>query len=338
MSLLSDKQFIFIIGSPRSGTTWLQTMIGVHPLVCTTVELTLYSNYTAPWIKAWNREVAPIEQGRWHQGLPFLWTEDEFYDFLRGFLQKVYERVVETNPMSTHILDKHPGYSEHVEDINRLLPNARFIHLIRDGRDVAVSMVAARQQIGFGTATISDSAVAWKKNVQAAQQARQYDDRYLEVRYEDLLTDGTDTLKCVFDFCKLPASPQDVAVIVDAHRFEKMKVSRITPARNIKAPHGAYRRGKFGSWREELDAMQKYLFDETAGDLLRELEYAENGWWAGSWCQTVMLPVVAATSTHRQIRKRFARATTALLGPALTAHVRCARLSLKSKLSIFGHS
>ena len=118
-------------------------MIGAHPLVCTTVELTLFSKYTGPWIRAWELEADNTVRSRWNQGLPFLWSEDEFYDFLREFVGQVYERVLATNPKATHILDKHPGYSRYVVDINAILPNARFIQIIRDGRDVAMSMVSA---------------------------------------------------------------------------------------------------------------------------------------------------------------------------------------------------
>jgi len=47
------KEFLFIVGSPRSGTTWLQLMLGSHPSVCATAELTLYDKYLAPWLDAW---------------------------------------------------------------------------------------------------------------------------------------------------------------------------------------------------------------------------------------------------------------------------------------------
>lgn len=318
-----DKQFVFIIGSPRSGTTWLQLMIGAHPRVCTTVELTLYSAYTAPWIKAWKSEAANIEQGRWHQGLPFLWTEDEFYAFLREFLGRVYERVAATNPQATHVLDKHPGYSMCVADINKLLPQARFIHPIRDGRDVAVSMVAARRQMGFGTGTVADSAAAWQRHVRAAQDASQYRDRYLEVRYEDLSATGVDTLKCVLDFCGLPASMQDVTAIVKAHQFKKMKASKTTPARGVKAPDGAYRKGEVGTWQEDLRPLQRYLFDRIAGDLLCELGYAEEGWWAESKRQEVILCTLNRTSLALN---RMAHAAAIVAGPALTGAIKESRM------------
>ena len=253
--------------------------MSAHPKVCTTVELTLFDRYTAPWIKVWEDESANIKQGRWCQGLPFLWSEDEFYGFLREFLGKVYDRVLSNNPGATHILDKHPRYSLYVEDINRLLPNARFIHMIRDGRDVAVSMVAAREKMGFGTGTIPDSAEAWSKYVRAAQEAGKYDGRYLEVRYEELYSDGVNVVEDVFDFCGLKASREEVTAIVDEYQFEKNKARKITAARNVEALDGHYRKGKVGSWLEELPTEQRQVFNEIAGDLLGELGYTRDPSW-----------------------------------------------------------
>ena len=51
-----DNQFVFIIGAPRSGTTWLQTMLAAHPSVCTSVELTLFDKYITSWIEIWDKK------------------------------------------------------------------------------------------------------------------------------------------------------------------------------------------------------------------------------------------------------------------------------------------
>jgi hypothetical protein len=44
--MVLEKQFLFIIGAPRSGTTWLQAMLGAHPSICTTGELKLFDLFT----------------------------------------------------------------------------------------------------------------------------------------------------------------------------------------------------------------------------------------------------------------------------------------------------
>jgi hypothetical protein len=117
-----EKEFLFIIGSPRSGTTWLQLMLGAHPQVCATTELRLYNKYIAPWLEAWQGEALLSEEGKHYLGLPVLWTEGEFRDFLRSFLERVYAKVLATKPQATHVLDKHPHYSAFVEDIHFFIP------------------------------------------------------------------------------------------------------------------------------------------------------------------------------------------------------------------------
>lgn len=278
--MVSDRDFLFIIGSPRSGTTWLQLMIGAHSQVSTAAELRIFNAYLHRWIRAWEEESNNIQKGTIFQGLPMLISAEELYDFLKSFLEFIYGRVLATNPEATHILDKHPGYTLHTEMINKFFPQARFIHIIRDGRDVAVSMVEAHNKMGFGTGTIYESSIEWKRHIQMGRRARKYGSRYLELRYEDLLMDCVSTLETVFRFCGLPYNKSVISEIVSDHEFERIKQERKTAVPNVNAPRGFYRKGKAGSWREEFSPMQRYIFNRLAGDLLTDLGYAETGWWA----------------------------------------------------------
>jgi len=177
--MLKNKFLLFIIGSPRSGTTWLQIILGSHESICTTVELRIFNKYINPLIKAWNEEDENIKLGRWHQGLPFIWSENQFYLFLKSFIDKIYTNILEKKPKAKYILDKHPNYSMHVDEINKLLPNARFIHLIRDGRDVVSSMLAAKKSMGFGANSFEEAVKEWKNYVISAQKAKKFSGRYI---------------------------------------------------------------------------------------------------------------------------------------------------------------
>jgi hypothetical protein len=178
--------------------------------------------------------------------------------------------------------------------------------------------------MGFGTGTISASAGRWKQSVHAARCASKYSEQYLEVRYEGLLANGVDVLESVFDFCDLPVSSEEVADIVQSHQFEKMKAQRMTPNGSVKAPEGAYRKGKAGNWREEMSPVQRYLFHRTAGDLLHDLGYAKEGWWADSILQRVALPALGETW---KFLRRVPRAAAVLLGPALTKRIKEAQIT-----------
>ena len=274
-----NYQHIFIVGSPRSGTTWLQMLLGMHPKVATTVELTIFSHYIAPLINGWNIEKENIDKGRWEQGLPYIWSQDEFYTFLKSFVDKVYEKVLEKNPDATHILDKHPGYSKHVELIQKFLPEAKFIHIIRDGRDVACSMIAARKNIGFGEGKIGGAAREWRDNVIASRIIADQTKNYMEIRYEQLLENSFQVLKSVFNFCGLNVSDSQVNSIIEANSFEKLKNKGATADSKSNPNRKHYRKGKAGTWREDMNSEQQFIFNSIAGKLLIDLGYEKNQDW-----------------------------------------------------------
>lgn len=273
-------QHLFIIGAPRSGTTWLQIMIGSHSRVATTVELTLFSHYIAPLIKGWEIEKENIDKGRWEQGLPFIWSQSEFNDFLKLFIEKVYDKVHAKNPFATHILDKHPGYSKYVKLIQSHLPEAKFIHMIRDGRDVAASMISARNNMGFGEGTIEGAAREWKENVLASKIISDDKEKYFEIRYEDMLNDTFNSLKKIFTFCKLDINNEELNEIIETNKFENLKIRGATADPNSKLNHSKhYRKGKAGSWKDDLSIQEQFIFNEVAGSLLIDLGYEDDHEW-----------------------------------------------------------
>lgn len=277
--ILESKEFIFIIGAPRSGTTMLQIILGSHPDVATTVELSLFSRYLGPWFQTWSEEVANIRDKGWNQGLPFIMEEPEFMNFARLFLDRCYAKVAARKPGATHLLDKHPGYSKRVETMRRLLPKARFLHIIRDGRDTALSMVSAQRKLGFGASTVTGAARAWKTFVLAARKASAFGPDYLEVRYEDLLARGVEAYAEVLEFCRLPAKRAWIGETLAANSFEKMRDRQASADVRVKAPQAHYRLGEPGGWRAEFGIRERIDFDKNAGDLLCELGYAERDWW-----------------------------------------------------------
>lgn len=278
--VLEKKQFLFIIGAPRSGTTMLQVLLASHPQVATTVELTLFDRYLGPWLATWETEVRQIEQNGWKQGLPMMWSRDDFDDFQRDFLARIYAKLAQRHPGATHILDKHPGYSLHVANIKRLLPRARFIHIVRDGRDVACSLRAAQATLGFGFERLAQGGMLWKKMLLGARNAAEWGSDYLELRYERFVADQIDAYAHVLDFCGLPADREWIARTLEENTFEKMKQRRATGEAGVHVSTHHYRQGKAGSWRDEFTLRDRFEFDRVSGELLCELGYAQPGWWA----------------------------------------------------------
>ena len=216
---------LFIVGSTRSGTTWLHTMLGEHSQVATTVEMTTFPKYIGPVLKIWNEEKKNYDEHLQNQanvetsegvvgGLPALWSEREYIDFLRSFLTVTDEKYMFKNPQASHILEKTPENSFFINEIFLFYENAKIIHLIRDGRDAVCSKIAAKKRVGFGPTSVQEATESWKTYVLAARQAGLRGvDRYLEVRYEDLLQSPHEELEKILSdavcgdsvrFCRWP--------------------------------------------------------------------------------------------------------------------------------------
>src|SRR5690242_92433 len=123
---------VFIVGAPRSGTTFLQNLIGSHPLVASSQETDLFTQYVGPWRTSWEHQLRsdPESWKRWrHKGLPAVLTEQEFDSIVGGVVDHVHSRTVGLKPGAMVCLIKVPQDCRRAELILRYLPNARFIHL-----------------------------------------------------------------------------------------------------------------------------------------------------------------------------------------------------------------
>jgi hypothetical protein len=311
MKVLLDKQFVFIIGAPRSGTTWLQAMLGAHPSICTLTELKLYNDFTAPWLQAWKTQASFHKYGNL-TGLPVIWTENEFYTFLREFLDRVYSRVLISKPNASVVLDKTPGYAFYVEDINDLVPNAKYIHMVRDGRDVTTSMCAAAQDWAkaWAPSNVKAAATLWKRSILSAQKAQQYCNRYMEVRYEELLTNGPEVLGNIFTFIGVPIDVNENISIFNEHAFEQMKKQE-TAINQFYQAENFFRKGQTGDWQNALSPAQRLIFHDVAGDLLCALGYADDSWWSNRWHHRFTLPLLNKSRRTALL----SRAVKRLLGP-----------------------
>ncbi|MEL6535473.1 MAG: sulfotransferase [Bacteroidota bacterium] len=299
-SFRDNFEFIIIVGSPRSGTTWLQYALGGHPQIAShgSVELRHFSHYLAPLLAAWDEEYDNLKAERWEQGLPTLWDEKQFEEFLDGFTQSVYQPLVEKTPGATHILDKYPGYTFHMDAINRVLPKVKFIHLIRDGRDVILSMQSAKQRVGFGTDNIWRASQEWVDHVSAAREtgAKLGAAHYLEIRYEDLVASPEELLTQVYDFCGVTLENADLSEIVGKINLDRQRLSSANPDRNTANDR---------LWESAWGYRDRYVVEEITGALLRQLQYTDTAdWWARSSTERLK---ISAWNLLRKIKRGVGR-------------------------------
>jgi hypothetical protein len=298
-----EVPFVCIVGAPRSGTTWLQAMLGAHPLVCTAQELKVFDLFTAPWERAW-QQLGDLQRtaGGGRRGLRIVWSDEEFYAVLSELLERVYARVLATKPGATVLLDKSPGYSKHVAHIRHLVPQVKFIHVLRDGRDVAASLRAGARSWAraWAPGAIRAGAALWRTTVLDAREARRFGPvHYVEVRYEALLRNGPAVLRDLFAFIGVPATVREAAAICEEHTLERMRESGGHP---FDLPRDFFRSGRVGGWRHELTPRERYLVHDAAGDLLCELGYADGSWWFERGYQRWLVPALTGGPARRHLR------------------------------------
>jgi hypothetical protein len=165
--------------------------------------------------------------------------------------------------------DKTPMYMRHLPLLERLFPDAQFLHLVRDGRDAAVSFL--RMPEGTFTRTwahptkVREFACLWRVEVEAARELgrRVGAGRYRQTRYEDLVADPVTVVREVCDFASLTFEPAMLEYAREVDVSAKPHQQRL-----LQAPTPGAR-----DWRSELSVDDAHAFEAVAGELLAELGY-----------------------------------------------------------------
>jgi hypothetical protein len=292
---LADIPVVYLIGAPRSGTTWLQLMLASHYAIVSPPELDFFPRFVNPWYEEWERHC--LAARGWpkppYLGLPSVLTTGEFEQAVGELLATLYRKLLAAKLGATIVLEKDPNYSECVPTILRTVPHARFVHLIRDGRDVSASLMRVARSWGRTWAPPGGAASArrWKSAVRHAREAIDAPGGYLELRYEELLApSGAQVLAETLAFCGAPDAADSAAVIFEAYRYRGDQPSVLSGGVVVTgeaalhgppptAPAGFIGQARSGSWRELLSYPERRAINAMAGDLLLELGYVEDAGW-----------------------------------------------------------
>ena len=278
----------FIVGVGRSGTTLLRLMLDAHP------------DLAIPPETHFLHRLHIGEQTNADAFLEILTSAHTWSDFhlekqllaeqlalLAPFnlaeAIRVFFRQYANREGKARWGDKTPYYAECMPHIHGLLPEARFIHLIRDGRDVALSY----RDKWFGPGkNLRDAARFWRDRIEHARQQAQSlpDGAYLEIRYEDLVRAPEASLRQIGEPLQLEFHP----AMLDYHQGASRRLSEIQDHRDssglITVPrdqHLAIHQNTLRppdpalleKWQRELTPEENALFTQEAGDLLQQLGY-----------------------------------------------------------------
>jgi len=277
----------FIVGVPRTGTTLLRMMLDAHPALSIPAE----TDFLADLIPALRTVPHPAEyflsriigDPRWkdHQLDPLVLRQRilAIRPFDTGEAIRAFYRLCGERWGKPRFGDKTPGYRNYMLMIQEVLPEARFIHILRDGRDVLLS----HKLTWWAPDTLADAANLWTKEVHKARAAAIRLAYYMELRYEDLLRDTEGQLRRICDFLDLPWdermlqyyewSERRLAEFSDCVRPDGKFISgdqwRGLHALTTKPPDVS----RSGRWKQEMPESEQRQFEALAGDLIDELGY-----------------------------------------------------------------
>jgi hypothetical protein len=265
---------LLILGVRRSGTTLLRVMLDRSSELAVPDE-----SYFVPQLA--DRHRGRVDVDAFVEDLrrvPTLLEWDVPAEAVRARLREhptaeeaiaaVYEVYAERNG-KRRWGDKTPMYMQHLGLLERTFPDARFVHLIRDGRDAALSFLAMPRGIVTETwahpGSARSVACQWRTEVADARALgrRVGDARYLEVRYERFVRDPAAELQRICAFADLQFEPTmlDYVGASDAASKPHHRSLARPPTPGLR------------DWRTQMSSADIVAFERVAGDLLAELGY-----------------------------------------------------------------
>ena len=280
---------VFIVGMNRSGTTLLRMMLDAHPQLTIPPE----THFVPDLIKAVREPGATPEAAleamksarEWGD---FGFSDEEMLARLRalpklkpGAAVRTFYEAYMAQQGKPRWGEKTPTYVQKMKLIQRALPEARFIHVIRDGRDVALSVLDRTVR----ELTAGDVARRWHKKITKAREDAPELEHYTEVRYEDLIMRTEPVLRELAEFCDLPWD--DAMLSYYERSGERLKeMARALPGDGRAKELSVERRMKthemttkppsadrVARWRTQMSTDQRVEFEEIAGELLAQLGY-----------------------------------------------------------------
>jgi hypothetical protein len=277
--------YVFIVGSPRSGTTLLRRVVDAHSQLAITPEsewIVRYYNQRIGLTPAGiiTPELVPrlLEHPKFHRlGLsgPDLEELVETGGLVgyASFVSRLFDHYSRTQSKPL-VGDKTPNYVRQIQVLHHLWPRAKFVHLIRDGRDVGLSLLgwkrkAARMVELFPTweeAPVTTAALCWERNVrQGREQGRLLGPKsYYEIRYESFVTRPAEEVQGLCGFLGVPYE----SGLLEFHQGRTKAEPGLSPKEAWLPITPGLR-----DWKSQMPRAGLERFEAVAGDLLDELGY-----------------------------------------------------------------
>lgn len=292
----NGHNLIFIVGCSRSGTTYLQRLLSGHPKVQTGQESHLFDEFISPLLDNWHRFVKVLNTDpRGFISLPAYLDEAEFMRIVKHFTLQLMHPMLVRLGNDDIFVEKTPEHVFYMHYIHQFFPQAKFLHMLRDARDVVASLLDASRS--WGKRWAPDTACkaaqywctyvqAWRKHVNMLPASLVY-----EIRYENLCDYPIDTLQAVNDFLGLKWHQESFEDIVKNNSIaiaRQRNGGTAIPLRGLAAkkrgaisiePDGFIRKGTYGGWKTDLTLVEKFQVWRVARRLMYQVGYI----WKFPW-------------------------------------------------------
>lgn len=271
---------IFLFGMERSGTTLLSMMIGAHPLVAVPLATTgMWVDFARRLERDFNGLAGPgdvarlVDAIRAHERIGLWDTELDREALLADLPLQDYGAIVARFHAGYARAKGKPFWAnvdiatlDGMDLVNGWFSGARFLHIVRDGRDVALS----HQTMPYGAGNIAECARAWvSRTTTNAKMGRILGpERYMTVRFEDLVLAAPETLERICRFMQIPYNEGML-------RYGDMVEEKIPPDRRWLWPAISRppQQSKVGRWRQRMTRSQRIVFEGIANRTLKEWGY-----------------------------------------------------------------
>lgn len=267
----------FIFGSPRSGTSLLSRMIDSHEHLVVPNESLIFKMFSS-FIHCYG-DLSRLENQRvllqdiLATRVIGYWQPRPDFETVSGLITRpgfagVIEALICSTAKDKDLQawgEKSPGHVFYWNEIKREFPQAKVIHIVRDGRDVASSIINAR----MGPKTYYAAAQMWRDYLAQIEAIKQdcAADQFIEMRYESLLANPQRDLQKICDLLGVTYSDSMLNFFEKDTNYQTDK----TNLENLRKPLIADNQEK---WRQNLSPQDLQEFETVAGDFLSRFGYA----------------------------------------------------------------